>query len=430
MTVNIINNTSVSSELGCVIPSTLEGVRDTYGRTVELSNEANTSSAIETALNNVPKLQQWPNVRAATCTLTLCQKSYRGSVSAGKLEEKLVRTSKLMASTLERSYDLQPSIRIPFECNLAGINYNLKDYINIESADRLMSNSEYDMAVYEELQRSSPNSSRLDACRYELGRPLLTETFAKELSDLFTAEGTFNRPADNSKVPIYQKSDSKLNPWSHGQDINWSSQPLAAVFADGVWSIGSMNDMFERIAEALTVHLRMSDRDKSHARGYTIQTDQYVHANTVWLVLPTILVLSTCLFLSMTILKSDTSGAEMTWKSSQSALLLHGFPNDGELGSLRSPRDIRLASESLKVKLSPIGTGWRLERVGDTPDGLDQGEIPMEDLTRNRRHGLGITQAPTAPSTSSSGPGSSIFRPVSALSGGLDMPRVSRHQSY
>ena len=407
----LIDDPTSKNDAECIIPEKLDGRMDPKGSTVQRVTDFDANAKVDAQLDNFPRLQQWPNMTSVLCTLSLCQKTYEAGLSGGHLRETLIGSSQVLRTDVSDSATNSYSLYIPFECNMDGMKYQLNDYVDVDYLKRMANYSnQYGDFNYDDLRIHSPNSSRLDLCRYEVENSILF-TMGMEASDTFSGKGSFlNHNNENGESSESRFTQSKVNPWSHDQNVTWTSPLLASIYGDGNWSVMTMNQTLERISKALTVYLRTHDSRGSHAKGITFQTEQYVQANIYWLILPGILVLTTFVVLTMTMRKSRAKGDRMIWKSSQSALLFHGVPNDEEIGPLDSPKDIREASRKTRVKLSPAAGGWKLERTREPKVASGDQEILMDEPNAGHIDRLGTRGDSTNPPIRSTVSESSLNR--------------------
>ena len=123
-----------------------------------------------------------------------------------------------------------------------------------------------------------------------------------------------------------------------------------------------MRKAFDAIATGMIAHLRQNSDAK--VLGVVQSDTTYVRVVYEWLVLPAVLALASGIFLIMTMIKARRDVGRRIWKSSQTAMLMHGLDNRDHFGPLVYTEEIEKFSKSTRVRLALEGLGWRFVHDG------------------------------------------------------------------
>ena len=341
------------------LPNNLDPTGTTGIVQAPLNQTTSNGTSIYQSTNAFPPLILWPNITATLCTLSLCQKSLNATVTSGSLNEFTLQENNIIQlnrsnsmSSIERDY-------VAVGCTTKGQKHDTGDYLDPTLFDPVNASVDYDT-----VSGTSKNKALLDECTYKLSNRLFESSF-NSLAGVSTGVSTFT--GDPNSVVSANKDARNLtviNPWGYDTYVDWQNQPyLASLYNEGYWSRVSMDHAFKQIAETLTNHLRLNDFSSSSASGEAYTVGTVVFVDLWWLVLPTFLVACVTGYLVVTIRATalESSGMD-AWKSSQVALLYHGYEDREGMGAPVSKHAMKPHAEATAVKLGREEVGWRLVR--------------------------------------------------------------------
>lgn len=301
----------------------------------------------------------WPNLTATLCTLSLCQKSFSATVDSGTLNEDILYETNIIdlnksdsSTSIERRY-------VAVDCAINGEKHETTEYFDPGLFAPVNASVNFD-----KLADTSRDTSLLDDCTYKLSNRLFESSFY-QLAMLCSGSATFTGDP-NSVVSVQQKGSNltTINPWGFAKYVDWGNTTyLASLYNEGNWSLATMDRSFQQIADALTNHLRLNDYSNHAATGKAYHVETVVLVHLWWLVLPALLVVCATAFLMLTVRSTQRHArGNITWKSSQVALLYHGLDDREELNDVVSKKAMKRHAEATAVKLGKENTGWRLVR--------------------------------------------------------------------
>jgi hypothetical protein len=96
--------------------------------------------------------------------------------------------------------------------------------------------------------------------------------------------------------------------------------------------------------------------------GQALEDTTCIHVRWPWLALPGFIFVGTLVILGMLVVKTIYDPDHEVWKSSQNALIWHGFegPAAQESAMLDSKRDMNDRAKSVNVQLRQTRMGWKL----------------------------------------------------------------------
>ncbi|KAI9878887.1 MAG: hypothetical protein M1830_010243 [Pleopsidium flavum] len=146
--------------------------------------------------------------------------------------------------------------------------------------------------------------------------------------------------------------------WSDDISVYMPSSTYMAILNDG----DNLPHMLENVALSITDSL-LKTSNKTVV-GSVGNVKQYVRVRWAWISFPIFLVLSTALFLLLTMVGSHKNGIKL-WKSSSLALLYHGLDNPSEdSASINRTSGMDEDAKGVSVRLARTeGDQWRLRRA-------------------------------------------------------------------
>ncbi|KAL9081929.1 MAG: hypothetical protein Q9159_006891 [Coniocarpon cinnabarinum] len=339
---------------------------------------------------NVP-LRHFPKITSNLCTLAVCSQTYEANVTDGDLSETIISEDSVLWLTNHtnnppgtfQDAETIPStnVFIPARCAVNGSMHAIDEFVDLDSVLRNDSQSEGisgihyvkrapeaggsgptgDDSGYRNwtlVQETSPNPNLLQACTYSLSTIAgVGGPSSSRLGPLFAGAGSISYfPSDKTQV------DPVINPWTGYSQQNWgNSQQLVSLFNGGNSSKSSMEANFQTVAKALTNHLRANDVNT--VTGTSLVMETYVRVNLLWLILPAVLVVTTCFFLLTTIIKARRAMGHKIWTSNQTAMLLHGLSDREQFASMEDTKDMEKFAKTTFVRWGMEDAGWRLVKT-------------------------------------------------------------------
>ncbi|KAI9712248.1 MAG: hypothetical protein M1828_001726 [Chrysothrix sp. TS-e1954] len=316
-------------------------------------------------------LDDWMNVTAVNCLMSLCVKTFNATVEAGMKQERLLSSAPVVVvnkadpnvATVDRPKTVQV---IPSTCNVDGITHDLSDILADASPADLD-------GIYER----SGNKSLIDACTYSVS--------ANTMSGLTTTIGAFVSGNANTNanpgilfLPVQDQID------------NWRSpDPFFSP------TITSINDTLHGAAEALSQYMRNHDNDGATARGAVQYAETCIHARYWWLALPIALLigaLAILIALIMSSVRSQVPPVRNAWRSNILAVLFHGLDDDGDRHreARNAPGDQERAldregDENREAKATSDFGLRLLEKTGDMDEAARKTRVQLYDTAEGYR---------------------------------------------
>ncbi|KAF2092298.1 hypothetical protein K490DRAFT_61739 [Saccharata proteae CBS 121410] len=138
----------------------------------------------------------------------------------------------------------------------------------------------------------------------------------------------------------------------------------------GLYNNGSVNiqQAMDDVATVMTNVIRQQSDPSNHASGHSHSHTTFFVIRWAWIAYPAALEALVLIFLCATIFKTSRSGVQSTWKSSPLALLFHGLEDRGE--ALKNVSEVHKLSEinelasKIRVQLARRGPGTTLVDAG------------------------------------------------------------------
>ncbi|KAI0887799.1 uncharacterized protein GGS22DRAFT_89249 [Annulohypoxylon maeteangense] len=274
---------------------------------------------------------------AAECTIDPCIRSYNSTVKGGRLTETLLSTSKnwtkneywlnsidvscLKATEIQAlhnaGYDFDPE-------KTAWLPYNLS----------VRASEAFNPSVI-----NATNTTIRPECIYQTyrGQILSLNTYLKTM---FAGEVAF--------------APSVLG----GPAI------LQSIFQEGNVTYSTIDDTFNRVAQALTIYAR---GEGTNITGLVYQTETCVSVRWGWLTYPLALVLGTMIFFLWTIDHTRRNvGSRQDYKSSPLALLFHRLGDagsEGPVSNIENSGELQKKAKEMKVVFQSTNDVWRFTEV-------------------------------------------------------------------
>ena len=263
-----------------------------------------------------PKLQ----VKAASCSLYPCVRTFDTTVSGGKTVETLLSTSPMSPNG---TYPGSPWLAVPMPCLINGTYYDSASFTKQNATNTI------NATVTDENNKNVTLWVPRE-CVFTYLEPLGLQQYLPE----FLAGHVEDAIEDDFS------------------DSAW----LGQLYHGGNVTISDANTTWATIADSMTVHMRQS------ADGFNLQplngeaqhTETCISVQWPWLAFPASLLVLSVVFLIATVLQSIKYSRKQMWKSSPLALLFHGLNHDlrdrAHLGN--TDEEMKRAAQGLLVKLS------------------------------------------------------------------------------
>ncbi|KAI0896183.1 hypothetical protein F4806DRAFT_502503 [Annulohypoxylon nitens] len=279
---------------------------------------------------------EWGNrgYGAAECSINPCIREYRSAVQGGRLSENF---TSLAASLAWNSSDYE------------------EDYIDVSclntSEAQALKNSgfNFDTQTTPWLKLDGWNVTDVDIrdeCFYQARGPQMSSLY-RYLDNMFS--GTL----------LYQ------------QGIILGPALLQTTFQGGNVTYSTIDDMFDRISQALTVWGR---EQGENVTGQVWRSDTCVDAEWQWVAYPVCLVFGTMVFLVWTIDHTRRKeGSRQDYKSSPLAFLFHrlgGVGTEGPASNIKSNSELQKKAKAMRVVFQGTDNVWRFTEVEEphTPE--------------------------------------------------------------
>ena len=340
--------------------------------------------------NSDPKWQSkrvasHPNVTSSLCSLSYCTKTYNSTMRDGRLNETLLNEDSTIAVHGNPHQNMKGLIQrnmhfISSPCRVGNATYQIDDFLDLGKAvenEWLPPTADGDLehfapqgiagdfpALRESLPAGSDNRSILDSCAIQMN--YATDQSLRQIyASLVTGLGLITpSPLDGA---LWKVDDLKSS-LNETYFIEWiQSSQISNFYNNGSPSLMVSEAVMDNVAQAMTRRLRSLDSNNSVAYGDLYANQTCVRVMWPWLLLPLILILTTCCFLTATLLRNNQCAwkdqdIKDTWKSNQLAVLLHGLSETTRraLGPLLSVNEMDKEAVDLKVQMGNQHEGWRL----------------------------------------------------------------------
>lgn len=245
--------------------------------------------------------------------------------------------------------------------------------VNTYSATVL--NNNLNETVLDSWHDPNPSSIEGDTTRLSLRPPgkyeLPQDTFGIDLSTTKFIEDWLKRKMIMTNMRVNFCDD--MYPVD-GESTSEFDQPLLHQ---------GLTNIFKSLANAITIRVREWDWTAQHnlgipslgvigaANGTSLVKETQIHVKWPWIVLPSLLLMMTMVFMGVTVWNTKRMGLE-AWKSSPTALVCSGLDDDiqQEIRTLKDPIRMENATTGVPVHLRKFNDGysdyWKLERVNAT----------------------------------------------------------------
>ncbi|KAI9741138.1 MAG: hypothetical protein M1834_002851 [Cirrosporium novae-zelandiae] len=253
---------------------------------------------------------------AAGCSLYPCLRQYGGAIKNAKLQEKVLSI-------------------VPMQEYLT-TGSNLPNFTTIQTS------------CLTDAQRATLNSTEI-ASDWIIGNdfPLAPKKCAYGLG----------YAAENGMETFFEEFFTGTVSGPYPQSVSGGWQQI--LFNAGQATLSTTNATFERIAEAMTIHMRQNgDSSNSEpAIGIVHTTNTCVGVRWQWLILPLAEVFFAILFTSLSIIESSRH----VWKSSPLPLIYLGLDSDSKerQSVVHTLGDMERDARETKVRLSQTDEGWK-----------------------------------------------------------------------
>lgn len=171
---------------------------------------------------------------------------------------------------------------------------------------------------------------------------------------------TLNKLLGNSSLYFDEVTErAKGYPWS---DNPWSVN----IWNGGNATLETVQAAMDGLARSVTARWRQGDGTSDNigpARGIVWENQTCIRVNWAWISFPVGLLLSTIIFLFLTIWRTKSKGTQV-WKGSILAVLFNGLDLGQDAGPAVSLEEMRVAAEGANVRLAETKKGLRL--VGES----------------------------------------------------------------
>lgn len=265
---------------------------------------------------------------AASCVIQPCVRTYSCSIEAGRAEETTVEES-----NLDQIWGFNVPARDPFNGYTYPI-FGLVDLQCITDADRghlvqngydidttsrwLSYNVTFDPSTsFVNASSSFPESLLANDCLYIIDPNFLLDLQSRYLWPILVGPVTRTKPSDN----IF---DSHF--------VFTGKEQVVRLYNSGNVSMASVSEMFENLAQALTLWARSNGyaRYSRRAEGDVIHYAVCVRVTWTWISLPAVLAGLSLLMLALTVTNTARTAVPV-WKLFPLAVLLRGPAGDGWL---------------------------------------------------------------------------------------------------
>ncbi|KAI1211236.1 uncharacterized protein F4807DRAFT_29334 [Annulohypoxylon truncatum] len=262
---------------------------------------------------------------AAECSVDPCVRSYTGIVKDGTFTETLISTS---VTWDWKDYE-DDSI------DVACLNAS-----EIQALQNAGCNFDPKKTVWVECDGARATAMPRSECIYQAVGPQVSHLFGY-LSTMFNGELGYAPGA------------------LYGPAI------LQTIFQGGNVTYSTIDDMFNRIAQSLTVWAR--EQGTRNVTGQVYMSNTCVNARWGWLACPLSLMLGTVIFLAWTMDHTRRNeGSRQDYKSSPLALLFHRLGevgNEGPISDIASSGELQKKAKAMRVVFQGTDDVWRFTEV-------------------------------------------------------------------
>ncbi|KAI1457061.1 hypothetical protein F4805DRAFT_205981 [Annulohypoxylon moriforme] len=274
---------------------------------------------------------------AAQCTIDPCTKSYTSSVQGGILTETILSTASNWSTgaTYFNSIDVSCLNTTEIQAlHNAGYKFDPKKTAWLP----------YNLST---AASDAYNPSVLNATNTTIRPECIYQTFEGETYSL-----------DNYLDSMF-KGEVSYAPEALG-----GSTLLLSIFAEGNVTFSTIDDTFNRVAQALSIYTRGGG---VNITGQVLRTETCVHARWGWLAYPLSLVVGTMIFLVWTVVHTRQSeGSRQNYKSSPLALLFHRLGDvgsEGPVSNITNSDKLQKKAKEMRVVFRGTDDVWRFTEV-------------------------------------------------------------------
>ena len=130
---------------------------------------------------------------------------------------------------------------------------------------------------------------------------------------------------------------------------------------DGI-DLSNLPGIMANITQSISAALRQAEH-MNISIGAAYRSDTYIQVEWYWLIFPSVLLIITLLFLTITIWQTKNDDAIMTWKSSPLPLLFHGLSSQHQtqVKDVLQLSEMENQAKHMKVSLVETEEGWKLD---------------------------------------------------------------------
>lgn len=154
-------------------------------------------------------------------------------------------------------------------------------------------------------------------------------------------------------------ANESADPWLYYAALQVSSQgPYSRRYLNNPWlPPNNITDYVGQLANALTNAIRSSSSAEV-VYGTAYETQIFVKAGWLWLILPLAVLIASLVFLVVTVRKS--SGSTTMWKNSAVATLMHALPEEVRERLHGTGDNPQAIAKKVTIELDPRGGNWRM----------------------------------------------------------------------
>ncbi|KAI2473119.1 hypothetical protein F4781DRAFT_419563 [Annulohypoxylon bovei var. microspora] len=277
---------------------------------------------------------------AAQCTIDPCIRSYTSTVKGGSLTETLLSTSEAWD---ENGYWLNT---IDVSC-LKATEIQALHNAGYDFDPQKTAWLPYNLSVE---ARSAFNPSVLNSTNTTIRPECIYQTYRGHMYSL--------------NVYLDTMFTGEL---AYATEVLGGPTILQSIFQEGNVTYSTINDTFNRVAQALTIYTR---GEGVNITGQVYRTQTCVSARWGWLAYPLSLVLGTMIFLACTIDRTRRNeGSRQDYKSSPLALLFHRLGDVGSEGpvfNIANNDELQKKAKTMKVMFQGTNNVWRFVETGQS----------------------------------------------------------------
>ena len=315
-----------------------------------------------TILDHFPPLSLWPYITSSACAISVCYKTFNATELNGQLQETAIDEVEMFTFKGDEEHF------VPKACIFDGSPYDISEYLDIKQVIESQTSQKAipNVTAYQDtfIYNTVKNQTLFDVCTFNISTDVTSETLGSTLEGLF--EGSFQI----NGLLKDDGDDSALDPWHSASMTDFKTSPhLIPVFQAGQGTTAGTQQRFHQVTDALTNHIRRNDANDTVIQGTILTPVTVVRVVPEWLILPTVLVIASWIFVGLTISKSQEVMRDKTWKSDPTALIYHGLRDRDRAvdGPLALVKDMENAARQTRIVFgAPDEAGWRLRRLADS----------------------------------------------------------------